>query len=150
MTIRDLEQVILLDRESFSLPWPESSFKFEIEKNESSRCWVSEIGQNIVAMMVAWVIVDEVHIATFAVQPNLRRQGIARQLLAHTLLDAYHSGARKGYLEVRRGNLAARALYEKFGFIEIGIRKKYYQDNGEDAVMMNLEEMDIDLLESLR
>ena len=150
MTIRDLEQVILLDRESFSLPWSESSFKFEIEKNESSRCWVSEIGQNIVAMMVAWVIVDEVHIATFAVQPNLRRQGIARQLLAHTLLDAYLSGARKGYLEVRRGNLAARALYEKFGFIEIGIRKKYYQDNGEDAVMMNLEEMDIDLLESLR
>lgn len=150
MTISDLEQVILLDRESFTLPWPESSFTFEIEKNEASRCWVSEIDQKIVALMVAWVIVDEVHIATFAVQPNLRQQGIARQLLAHTLLDAYHTGARKGYLEVRRGNLAARSLYEKFGFIEVGIRKEYYQDNGEDAVMMNLEEINIDLLDSLR
>jgi [ribosomal protein S18]-alanine N-acetyltransferase len=84
------------------------------------------------------------------VDPDYRRQGIAQKLLAHTLLDGLQSGGEKGFLEVREGNLAARRLYEKFGFEDIGLRKKYYQDNGENAVMMNLEHPDIDMLESLR
>ena len=149
MAITDLDQVTELDRASFSLPWPESSFKYEIEKNEASRCWVAESGSKIVGMIVTWLIVDEVHVATFAVSPTLRRQGIAQRLLTHTLMDAYKHGARKAFLEVREGNLPARGLYKKFGFEEAGLRKKYYQDNGEDAVMMNLEKLEIDLLESL-
>ena len=154
MKIDDLDKVIQLDQASFSLPWPESSFRFEIKENEASRCWVAEINQNspdseIVGMIVTWLIVDEVHIATFAVQPDYRRQRIAQRLLAHTLMDAHLSGGEKAFLEVRRGNLAARALYQKFGFVEIGFRKKYYQDNGEDAVMMNLEKIEIPVLESL-
>jgi [ribosomal protein S18]-alanine N-acetyltransferase len=148
MALRDLEQVIQLDQVSFSLPWPESSFKFEITKNEASRCWVAEIGNKIIGMIVTWLIVDEVHIATFAVDPDYRRQGIAQRLLAHTLIDAARSGGSKAFLEVRKGNLAAQALYRKFGFEEIGTRKKYYQDNGEDAVMMNLERFEINLFES--
>jgi [ribosomal protein S18]-alanine N-acetyltransferase len=150
MTINDLEEVIRLDHASFSLPWPESSFRFEIEKNEVSRCWVALLDQKIVGIMVAWLIIDEIHIATFAVDPAYRRQGIAQRLLAHTLIDGLKSGGEKGFLEVREGNLAARRLYEKFGFENIGIRKKYYKDNGENAVMMNLENPDIDMLESLR
>jgi len=149
MTLQDVEQVIELDRASFTLPWPERSFRFEIETNEASRCWVAESDAKIIAMIVTWLIVDEVHVATFAVSPDWRRQGIAQRLLAHTLLDAARLGATKSYLEVRKGNLPARALYEKFGFVEVGIRKKYYQDNKEDAVMMNLEHLDIPLLESL-
>jgi [ribosomal protein S18]-alanine N-acetyltransferase len=150
MTINDLEEVIRLDHASFSLPWPESSFRFEIEKNEVSRCWVALLDQKIVGIMVAWLIIDEIHIATFAVDPAYRRQGIAQRLLAHTLIDGLKSGGEKGFLEVREGNLAARRLYEKFGFENIGIRKKYYKDTGENAVMMNLENPDIDMLESLR
>ena len=149
MTMQDVEQVIELDRASFSLPWPERSFKYELEQNEASRCWVAELDSQVVGMIVTWLIVDEVHVATFAVSPAHRRRGIAQRLLAHTLLDSFRSGAEKAYLEVRKGNLPARALYEKFGFVEVGIRKKYYQDNGEDAVMMNLEHIDIHLLESL-
>lgn len=154
MTLNDLEEVVQLDQAAFSLPWPESSFKFEIEKNECSRCWVVEIDveggkKQLVGMIVAWLIVDEVHIATFAIREEFRRQGIASRLLAHTLMDAVKSGGEKGFLEVRRGNLAARALYQKFGFVEVGVRKKYYQDNGEDAVLMNLDPLEIKLLESL-
>jgi ribosomal-protein-alanine N-acetyltransferase len=150
MTLDDLAEVIRLDHASFSLPWPESSFRFEIEKNECSRCWVALLDSKIVGIMVAWLIVDEIHIATFAVDPAYRRQGIAQKLLAHTLIDGLRSGGVKGFLEVREGNLAARELYEKFGFEDVGIRKNYYKDNGENAVMLNLENPDIDMLESLR
>ena len=100
--------------------------------------------------MVAWLIVDEIHIATFAVDPDYRRQGIAQKLLAHTLVDAIYLGGEKSFLEVREGNFPARSLYKKFGYVDIGIRKKYYKDNGENAVMMNLENPDIDMLDSLR
>ncbi|MBA4375142.1 MAG: ribosomal-protein-alanine N-acetyltransferase [Anaerolinea sp.] len=153
MEITDLEEVSQLDQQSFSLPWPESSFIFEIEKNEVSRCWVAETRDergdtHLVGMIVVWFIVDEVHIATLAVHPDMRKQKVAQRLLAHTLMDAFHSGAKKSFLEVRKGNLAARSLYHKFGFIYVGIRKAYYQNNGEDAVMMNLERFEIDKLES--
>jgi ribosomal-protein-alanine N-acetyltransferase len=152
MVIEDLEKVSHLDRISFSLPWPESSFKFEIDQNEVSRCWVAETAGEaappvLAGMIVTWVIYDEVHIATFAVAPEFRNQKIAQRLLAHTLMDACHSGAQKVFLEVRRGNTAARALYQKFGFVEVGARPHYYQDNGEDAVMMNLEEIEMTRLE---
>lgn len=150
MTLDDLAEVIRLDHASFSLPWPESSFRFEIEKNECSRCWVALLDSKIVGIMVAWLIVDEIHIATFAVDPAYRRQGIAQKLLAHTLIDGLRSGGVKGFLEVREGNLVARELYEKFGFEDVGIRKNYYKDNGENALMLNLENPDIDVLEALR
>lgn len=155
MSSTDLERIRALDHISFSLPWPDSSFKFEVEENEVSRCWVAETpladgSMYIVAMIVAWLIVDEVHIATLAVDPAFRRQGIAQRLLAFTLIDAVRSGAACSFLEVRAGNLAARSLYSLFGYEEVGIRKKYYQDNGEDAVMMNLEKLDLVLLESLQ
>jgi [ribosomal protein S18]-alanine N-acetyltransferase len=153
MTLDDLECVLQLDHASFTLPWPESSFRFEISKNECSRCWVAEIRDEnsaplIVGMIVLWLIIDEIHVATFAVDPNYRRMGIARRLLASSLLEAIHSGGTKSFLEVRAGNLAARTLYSKFGYVEVGVRKKYYQDNGEDAILMNLEDIEIPLLES--
>jgi ribosomal-protein-alanine N-acetyltransferase len=153
MVIEDLEKVSELDRMSFSLSWPKSSFKFEIEQNQTSRCWVaetifSETTPIIVGMIVVWLIIDEIHIATFAVHPDFRNQKIAQRLLAHTLIDAYKSGAKKVFLEVRRGNISARSLYEKFGFIEVGFRPGYYSDNKEDAVMLNLDVIEIDRLEA--
>lgn len=155
MTSADLEEVISLDQLSFSLPWPKSSFQYEIEKNQFSRCWVAEVShgqakEHLVAIIVVWLIIDEVHIATLAVHPDYRRMRIGERLLAFTLIDAFHSGATRAFLEVRAGNLAAQALYRRFGFKEVGIRKKYYQDNNEDAVMMNLEKLDLSFLESLQ
>lgn len=153
MTLEDLPGVIQLDRQAFSLPWPERSFRFELEKNEVSRCWVAETApaeseSELSGMIVVWLIVDEVHIATLAVSPGCRRQKVAQRLLAHTLIDAYHAGGSRSYLEVRRGNLPAITLYRRFGYREVGTRKNYYKDNGEDAVLMDLAVIDPEKLKT--
>lgn len=155
MQITDLAAVLALDQQSFSLPWPESSFKYEIESNPLSRCWVAEVSDCAVApclaaMIVIWLIVDEAHVATIAVHPDYRRQGIARRLLAHSLIDAYHSGAIKSFLEVRRGNSPAISMYQRFGYREVGVRRKYYKDNGEDAVLMDLDPLVLTQLTTLQ
>jgi len=104
----------------------------------------------LVAMIVIWLIVDEAHVATIAVHPEYRRQKIAQRLLAHALIDAYHTGAVRSFLEVRRGNEPAIRMYERFGYREVGVRKKYYQDNGEDAVLMDLDPLDLKRLLNLQ
>jgi ribosomal-protein-alanine N-acetyltransferase len=82
------------------------------------------------------------------VDEECRNQHIGQRLLAHTLVKAYENGGEKSFLEVRRGNIAAWKMYRKFGFEEIGVRQKYYSDNGEDAIMMNLDPIDIELVKS--
>jgi ribosomal-protein-alanine N-acetyltransferase len=151
MQSEDLPQVFELDRNSFSLPWPERSFRFELENNEVSRCWVAELlpesgAPLLVAMIVVWMIADEVHVATLAVSPEYRRQKIAQRLLAHTLIDAYHSGANSSFLEVRRSNQAAITLYQRFGYREVAVRRNYYKDNQEDAILMDLSPMNLENL----
>jgi ribosomal-protein-alanine N-acetyltransferase len=146
MTLEDIPIVIELDQISFSLPWPERSFRFEVTDNPASRCWVAEVDKRVVGMLVAWLFVDEMHIATIATHPDFRRQGIARKLLSHTLLHAIKEGARSSFLEVRENNLVAQEMYRKFGFEEAGRRKRYYKDNGEDAILMNLGSLSADRL----
>jgi ribosomal-protein-alanine N-acetyltransferase len=138
MTLDDIEQVIAIDRESFSLPWPERSFRFELTDNPASRCWVAEVDGKIVGMIVVWLIVDEIHVATIATHPEFRRQGIAKNLLSHALQHLSTEGAQSSFLEVRASNLAAQELYRKFGFEESGVRRRYYRDNDEDAILMTL------------
>ena len=138
MTLDDIEQVIAIDRVSFSLPWPERSFRFELTDNPASRCWVAEVDGKIAGMIVVWLIVDEVHVATIATHPDFRRQGIAKNLLSHALQHLSTEGAQSSFLEVRASNLAAQDLYRKFGFEESGVRRRYYRDNDEDAILMTL------------
>jgi ribosomal-protein-alanine N-acetyltransferase len=154
MTLADVQPVREIDRLSFAIPWTDRSYHFELTENEASRLWVAEVPDEagrpaLVGMIVVWLILDEAHIGTIAVHPDHRQQGIARQLLATALLDAYQQGARKSFLEVRRGNLAAQKLYEQFGYVVVGVRPRYYRDNGEDAYLMNLEEIDRSSLESM-
>ena len=146
MTLEDIPAVVQLDQVSFSLPWPERSFRFEVTDNPASRCWVAEIDRRIAGMVVAWLFVNEVHIATIATHPNFRQLGIGSRLLAHTLLQALDEGARSSFLEVRESNLAAQELYRKFGYEEAGRRRRYYRDNDEDAILMNLEPLNRDHL----
>lgn len=147
MGIEDIPRVHQIDVLSFSLPWPERSYRFEVCENNHASNWVADQihpdGQReVVAMMVNWIIIDEAHIATLAVHPDYRRSKLGRRLLSKGLLEAYARGARTGFLEVRRGNLEAQALYLKFGFEVAGERKRYYQDNHEDALLMTLEVID--------
>jgi len=138
MMLDDIEQVVAIDRVSFSLPWPERSFRFELTDNPASRCWVAEVDGKIVGMIVVWLIVDEVHVATIATHPEFRRQGIAKNLLSYALQYMSTEGAQSSFLEVRASNLAAQDLYRKFGFEESGVRRRYYRDNDEDAILMTL------------
>src|ERR1043165_3696536 len=87
MTLEDIPAVVELDHKSFSLPWPERSFRFEIGENPASHCWVAELDGKVVGMIVVWLIVDEAHVATIATHPDFRRQGIGKNLLSYALRD---------------------------------------------------------------
>ena len=137
MTLDDLEQVVAIDQVSFSLPWPQRSFQFELTDNPASRCWVADLDGRVVGMLVGWLIVDEIHIATIATHPDFRKQGIGEKLLSFALQSAKEEGAVTSFLEVREGNAAALEMYRKFGYVEDGRREGYYKDNGEAAILMS-------------
>lgn len=141
MTLEDVPAVHEIDTLSFSLPWTERSFRFELTENPVSRNWVAVSGGRIAAMMTLWLIVDEAHIATLATHPDFRRQGIGEQLMTASLVSARNEGAIRAFLEVRAGNAGALALYKKYGFMVAGVRPRYYKDNNEDAILMNLEDL---------
>jgi ribosomal-protein-alanine N-acetyltransferase len=138
MTLEDIPGVIDLDQKSFSLPWPERSFRFELSANPASRCWVADLDGKIVGMIVVWLIVEEAHVATIATHPDFRRRGIAQKLLSHALRHLIDEGARSSFLEVRESNFGAQEMYRKFGYEMTGRRPRYYKDNNEDAILMNL------------
>jgi len=154
MTVADLDQVHRIDVISFTLPWSERSFRYELTNNPAARLWVAEVTEEphqglVVAMLVMWFIIDEVHIATIAVHPEWRQAGIGRRLLATALLAAQEEGAIKAFLEVRRSNTPAQEMYRRFGFEIAGVRPRYYKDNMEDALLLNLDELDEALLRKL-
>jgi ribosomal-protein-alanine N-acetyltransferase len=138
MTLEDIPAVVELDQLSFTLPWPERSFRFEVTDNPASRCWVFEMDDRIVGMIVVWLLVDEAHVATISTHPDHRRQGIAKKLLTYALRYMSKEGAVTSFLEVRENNLAAQEMYRKFGYEAVGRRKKYYKDTSEDAILMTL------------
>jgi len=146
MTLEDMPGVIDLDQKSFSLPWPERSFRFEVTANPASRCWVAELDGKIVGMIVVWLIIDEAHIATLATHPDFRRRGIGTRLLSHALRHMMDEGALSSFLEVRESNASAQEMYRKFGYEASGRRPRYYKDNNEDAILMNLASLQAERL----
>ena len=142
MTLADVPAVHAIDSLSFSLPWPERSFRFEMTENPVTRGWVAEEDGRLVAMLILWLLVDEAHIATIATHPDYRRRGIGEQLMLTALVAARQEGARRSFLEVRAGNTGAQEMYKKYGFEVVGVRPRYYKDNFEDALLMTLENLD--------
>ena len=154
MRLEDVEQVYAIDVLSFSLPWTERSYRFDLTENPAAALWVAEVvaeagPPRLVGVIATWFIIDEVHIATLAVHPDYRRLGIGRKLLAHALLHSAYKGANTAMLEVRRTNLGAQVLYQQFGFIEVGVRPHYYVDNQEDALLMTLQPIDVEKIQGL-
>ena len=148
MTLEDVPSVIDLDQKSFSLPWPERSFRFELSANPASRCWVAELDGKIVGMIVVWLIIDEAHVATLATHPDFRRRGIGTKLLSHALRLMMDEGALSSFLEVRENNFSAQEMYRKIGYEASGRRPHYYKDNDEDAILMNLDSLKAERLMS--
>lgn len=146
MTLSDVPQVHAIDQASFSMPWPERSYHYELTQNANSILWVAEVipehsdvPRRIIGMIVVWLVVDEAHVATLAVHPDFRGQGLSNRLLALGLRSAIVRGAVDSTLEVRASNLKAIKLYEKFGYLEVGQRPRYYRDNNEDAILMTVK-----------
>jgi ribosomal-protein-alanine N-acetyltransferase len=142
MRLEDLEAVHQIELASFSAPWPANAYRSELETNRLATYLVARTEDRIVAYGGMWLMVDEAHITTFAVHPSWRRQKIGERLLLAFLDHALARHAREATLEVRLSNLAARRLYEKYGFRPVGLRPRYYSDDGEDALIMTTEPLD--------
>lgn len=141
MRVGDLPAVHAIERASFDSPWPADAYRNELETNRLAQYLVVRIGHEVVGFGGMWLMVDEAHIITFAVHPLWRRQRIGERLLLALLDVAMDGGAHEATLEVRLSNLPARRLYEKFGFRPVGLRPRYYSDNGEDALIMTTDQL---------
>lgn len=142
MTFDDLEDVLSIERLSYPSPWSRSQFEKELQNRFSNKLVAKVAHDNrevIAAFIIFWVVADEAHILNIAVRPDFRRKGIAKSLLFFTLNNLEERGVKEAFLEVRRSNSAAQSLYNYFSFKKVGVRRGYYGDNNEDAIVMALE-----------
>ncbi len=134
----DLEAVIEIEKASFHTPWSRHAFLAELYENKRARYFVARekaVGK-VVGYVGIWLILDEAHITNIAVHPDFRKKGIGKRLMLSAIEYAESQGVSAVTLEVRASNIIAQRLYEKMGFISVGIRPGYYHDDGEDAVIM--------------
>ena len=133
----DLDAVASLESASFTNPWTRDMLARELERSEVTRVYVLRLpGRRVAAFCACWVIHDELHVNTIAVDSTVRRQGLATRLMEHVLIDAARDGARRATLEVRRSNLAALGLYQRLGFKVTAVRPRYYSHPEEDALIL--------------
>ena len=142
MTLGDLDPVVAIEEATFAHPWTRQDYTDELTRNKAARYLVAvtEAGE-IAGFAGAWIILDESHITNIAVAERFRRRGIGRQVTEALLQYLANLGAAYATLEVRESNLPAQALYRSLGFIAVGRRKRYYEDNGEDALIMVCDKM---------
>jgi ribosomal-protein-alanine N-acetyltransferase len=169
MRLQDIPQVVDIERQSFPSPWPARAYRYEVTQNRLAHYYVAtsqipeeaqgqteedpgllgrlqtwtrrgnEDRRRVVAYCGFWVVAQEAHISTIAVEPRYRRQGIAQLLLVTVIEKAMEMDATLVSLEVRVSNLAAQNLYRKYGFKKVGRRPRYYSDNREDALIMTAD-----------
>ena len=136
MEVRHLAEVLAIESDLFPAPWSLAMFEQEVEEKWLSHSFVSLLDGQVVGYVIAWFLRGEVHVLNLAVARAHQRRGIARRLLFHILEFAEANKSHMVTLEVRVSNDAARSLYMKMGFAPVGIRRRYYRDNDEDALVM--------------
>lgn len=141
MTLEDVPAVHAIELKTFHTPWSYQSFVDEMTTNKCARYIVAEADGQVVAYAGAWLVFEEGHITNIAVDEAYRGQGIGLMVTRALLQYAANMGVQYMTLEVRRSNLAAQGLYKKLGFLELGVRKRYYEDNGEDAFLYVCQDM---------
>ena len=146
MQVEDLPEVLSIEELSFPTPWSTNAFRFELLENPNGHCWVAAQGKILAGFIICWLVVDEMHIASIAVHPKFRGKGISKALMVTGLRELISKGARSATLEVRAGNMWAQNLYRYFRFEEVGLRKGYYKDTHEDALLMTVQPLDSDYL----
>ena len=133
LTYADLPEVVAIERRAFTSPWSLAMFVLELSK-PSGICLAAVVGQELVGYLICSRYDTVCHVMNVAVDPARRRRGIATALISRVLERVEHDAQLT--LEVRRSNAGAIELYERFGFRSAGVRRRYYQDNGEDAIVM--------------
>ncbi len=136
MHSRHLSMVMQIEQASFSTPWSKRAFFGEIRQNQFAHYYVCLDDQQVIGYGGIWAVLDEAHVTTVAVAPEFRQKKIGCQLMLYLMQQALAKGADKMTLEVRPSNTHAKRLYKALGFEEAGIRKGYYTDDNEDAIIM--------------
>lgn len=136
MRIDDVEHVSRMERRCYRLPWSSSAYVTELGNPKAYYAVAKTLDGRVVGYAGIWVIMDETHFTTIAVDPEFRGMRIGERLLIHMLEYGMRHGADRATLEVREHNQAAHNLYLKYGFTDVAQRRRYYSDNGEHAVIM--------------
>ncbi|MGD6903258.1 ribosomal protein S18-alanine N-acetyltransferase [Bacillus infantis] len=136
MAEEDIDQVLVIEHKSFTLPWSRDAFINELTKNQFAVYLVLEDDGAVIGYCGAWIVVDEAHVTNIAVLPEYRGKKLGEALMKKMMEAAKELGAVTMTLEARVTNIAAQSLYRKLGFQNGGIRKNYYTDNQEDAIVM--------------
>jgi len=132
----DVDEIEQLERQCFAVPWSKESLLYDVAENRLAVYFVAQWKEHIIGYAGVWCIVDEGHITNVAVSPKHRRKQVGTALMETLIRETEKEGITCHTLEVRAGNEAALRLYRKLGFEALGVRKGYYEDNGEDAVIM--------------
>ena len=141
MRLKDVDAVAAIEEATFARPWSRESFRQELTRNAVARYLVAEEEGKILGYAGAWVILDESHITNIAVLEEARGRGIGRKLTSELMQILSNLGACYATLEVRVSNERAQNLYKSLGFVSVGKRKRYYEDNNEDAYLMVCEHL---------
>ncbi|WKA55342.1 ribosomal protein S18-alanine N-acetyltransferase [Planococcus shixiaomingii] len=136
MTIEDIDAVYDIENLSFSLPWTKEAFFYEMVDNEHAYYVIAETDKGIVGYCGMWLVMDEAHVTNIAIRPDERGKKLGERLMMAAIEVAKDQGAMLMTLEARVSNHVAQNLYRKLGFKNGGIRKRYYSDNYEDALVM--------------
>ncbi|MBZ4688348.1 MAG: [ribosomal protein S18]-alanine N-acetyltransferase [Clostridia bacterium] len=136
MTLEHLDEVMEIEKLSYTTPWSREAFVTEVQDNDFAKYFVALQHSVVIGYAGMWIILDESHVTTIAVHPDFRKQGLGRLLMTTLMKEAIVLGADRITLEVRPSNTSARSLYNSLGFKPVGVRKGYYTDNNEDAIIM--------------
>ncbi|MGP7819577.1 ribosomal protein S18-alanine N-acetyltransferase [Niallia sp. 01092] len=136
MTVEDIEEIYTIETMSFTTPWSKEAFYNELTQNRFAAYVVIEHNKHLVGYCGVWIVVDEAHITNIAILPEYRGIKLGEKLLKKIMQEAKNKGAVTMTLEVRVSNKIAQNLYRKLGFQDGAIRKNYYTDNQEDALVM--------------
>ncbi len=141
MRLKDVDAVAAIEQATFARPWSRESFRQELTRNVAARYLVADLDGEILGYAGAWIILDESHITNIAVREEARGKGIGKKLTSELLQVLSNLGAAYATLEVRVSNERALHVYKSLGFVSVGKRKRYYEDNNEDAFLMVCEHM---------
>ncbi|RKQ28325.1 ribosomal protein S18-alanine N-acetyltransferase [Oceanobacillus halophilus] len=136
MELKDVNQVMEVEKASFTTPWTTDVFYQEIVDNAHAHYYVLEVNEKIVGYVGMWIVIDDAQITNIAIMPDYRGCKLGEKLFGFVMQMLTNIGVKRLSLEVRVSNIVAQKLYRKFGLVPGGIRKNYYTDSGEDAMVM--------------